>query len=161
LKTRATFTAGQVQPIPGLAHLLWHSSGEDLAGLIQHDPQLIEALDEQFQVRLSQLSLDEFTRTCVLKIAPSILRAIDHCAEVQPWTRTESAVAGMAIDHIVSDLLDYLGLPATRTLACTALVILFIKGWHAQGPVDPQTKPGLHIQISPRWPYLRISVAKS
>jgi hypothetical protein len=127
-----------IEPIPGLTRILWSSSWEDLVGLIQHDPQLLDALHGRFPECSSHLDFDEFTRAWVRRFAPQVLRAIARFKEVRQWTPTELSLASMAIDRIVSDLLAYLGLPETQTLACTALVIIFIKGLDANAPTDPR-----------------------
>ncbi|WP_116810938.1 hypothetical protein [Steroidobacter cummioxidans] len=101
---------------------------QTLVSLIQQDSGLTGAIHGRFPESTTHLGFDEFTPAWVRAYAPQILRAIGRLKDVQHWTWSEATVAGMAIDRIVSDLLQYLELPPTRTLAGAALVIILVKG---------------------------------
>lgn len=119
-----------------LLRLPWQA----LAELIRQDTGVTEALHGRFPGNSAHLGFDELTPAWVRKYAPQILRAIGRLKDIQQWTWSEATVAGIAIDRIAADLLTYLGLPQTKTLICTALVIILIKGLQSSTSDSPQPR---------------------
>jgi hypothetical protein len=100
----------------------------DLVGLAEEDTELIAAIYRTLPEASEHVGYEIFDERWIKMYGRPILRAIGRLKDVQSWTWAESASVGAFIDAVSNDLLSYLGLPPTSTLAVVALTILLLKG---------------------------------
>lgn len=103
-------------------------SRAELIDIIQADDDLIAAIYNIFPEASEHVGYELFDREWIRMYGRQILRAVGHLKDVQSWNWIESTAVGMAIDAIANDLLKYLGLPPTSTLAVIALTVLLVQG---------------------------------
>lgn len=112
------------------------ASREQLVQLVEGDPELLAALYQAFPEVSEHVGYELFDVKWVEKYGRQILRAVKHLQDVQAWNFAEATAVGMAIDAVASDLIDYLQLPHTSTVAVVALVLLIARGLAKKLPAE-------------------------
>jgi hypothetical protein len=105
--------------------------GEPREALVQvagEDAALFPALVRAFPETGSHVGFSLFDPAWITAYGRQILRIIGHARDVDSWSGLETTAVRVAVLAIADDLIKYLGLSRSSTLAVVALVILILRG---------------------------------
>src|SRR5262245_7417483 len=101
---------------------------EALVQVAADDAALFPALVRAFPETASHVGFSLFDAAWIKAYGRQIFRMIGHARDVDAWNGLEKSAANVAVLAIADDLIKYLGVSRSSTLAVVALVILIVRG---------------------------------